>query len=290
MNRVIRIDSGRLGAHNRPTTRVIGPGHRTILREVSCHHDSSRHRIRDLVFALSRQAGGPRQLDARNDRASHNGRLASNRRRLRPVRRRRDAGTSPRRALLVAPDVASSGVEVGRLMKDHDQQVAIPAVRDAYLRAEFERCISLCDVLETRREHDDVEAGLLRARALIPLGRADRALDALRRLPQGDIGRDETLVKKMLTGMAYSRLGQLDRGVELLLETRAHSQGAHPTVQADIAVNLGVAWYLSREFARAADVLQSVPDDADILHYSGENSNERSGLGMGNGAGYRQRN
>ncbi|MGD1065888.1 MAG: hypothetical protein ABR975_03650 [Vulcanimicrobiaceae bacterium] len=151
-------------------------------------------------------------------------------------------------------------------MRKLGEQIAISDVRDAYLRGEFERCLDFCDKLDPRDDNEEVEVALLRTRALLLLGRADRALDALRRIPSHGIDADASLVKEMLTGVGYSRLGQTERGVELLQEAFAKSENAHGTVRADVAVNFGVALYHNHEYDRALQVLRSVPEDADILH------------------------
>jgi len=60
--------------------------------------------------------------------------------------------------------------------KHVDERVRVSAVRDAYFRGDFERCLDLCDSFVAHERHEAVEIELLRARVLIPLNRADRAL------------------------------------------------------------------------------------------------------------------
>ncbi|MDQ6943541.1 MAG: LuxR C-terminal-related transcriptional regulator [Candidatus Eremiobacteraeota bacterium] len=150
--------------------------------------------------------------------------------------------------------------------KDISQRVTVSTVRDAYLRGDFERCIAFCDEYRARNGQDEVEVELLRARALMPLNRADSALDVLRRLRLVEGAGDEYLVAKMLTGAAYVKLGHLDRGLEILRDAHGAAGTAHPTIRADIAVNLGIARYRKRQYAQALAVLQSVPKGADIVY------------------------
>src|ERR1700694_5048886 len=110
-----------------------------------------------------------------------------------------------------------------------DERVQVSAVRDAYLRGDFERCLDLCDAFHRHERNETVEIELLRARALIPLNRADRALDVLRRLRIVDRSGDESLVARMLTGAAYLSLGQTDRALEALRSAHASAERAHPT-------------------------------------------------------------
>jgi|GEM_PF-884531 len=150
--------------------------------------------------------------------------------------------------------------------KEVDEQTTLAAVRDAYFRGDFEHCIALCDACRVSNERDEIEVELFRARALMPLNRADRALDVLRRIRVPDGAHDEQLVAKMLTGAAYVKLGQTDRGIEILKDAHAGAAGAHPTVRADIAVNLGIARYNKRQFTQALELLAAVPEEADIVH------------------------
>jgi hypothetical protein len=72
--------------------------------------------------------------------------------------------------------------------KDVDERVTLTAVRDAFLRGDFERCLALCERYHARGDADEVEIQLLEARALLPLNRAGQALDVLRRLQPSDDG------------------------------------------------------------------------------------------------------
>lgn len=152
------------------------------------------------------------------------------------------------------------------MRKDVNERTTVSTIRDAYLRGDFEHCVTLCETYSGRDEHEEIDVQLLKARALLPLNRADSALDILRRLKALNGANDERLIAKMLTGVAYVKLGQNGRGLELLKVTFAEAASAHPTVRADIAANLGIAHYSKREYAEALEALSSVPEEADIVH------------------------
>jgi DNA-binding CsgD family transcriptional regulator/tetratricopeptide (TPR) repeat protein len=138
--------------------------------------------------------------------------------------------------------------------------------RDAYMRGDFEHCLALCDAVESEDPGVQTEVALLRARALLTIGRSDRALEILRRIRSSDLGADEGVVLKMLTGAAYVRLRQAQHGIELLRSASGPSMEVHKTIRADVAVNLGIALFWNAEYGEALRVLESVDPEADIVH------------------------
>lgn len=147
-----------------------------------------------------------------------------------------------------------------------NERVTLSGVRDAYFLGDFEKCISLCDAFRPRDDTDVIEVALLRARSLLPLNRADQALEALRGLRLTERPRDEYLTLQMLTGTAFVALGQTDHGLEILREAQRASDGAHPTVRAEISVYLAFAHYRKKQYAEAQRLLDAVPPDADIVY------------------------
>jgi DNA-binding CsgD family transcriptional regulator len=122
----------------------------------------------------------------------------------------------------------------------------------------------MCEGLVSRNP-ESVEIELLRARALLSLGRADRALDVIRRLQISEGTSDEYLTARMLEGAALVRLSQIDQGIAVLAAAYRASLRAHPTVRAELAVNLGLARYRKQDYAEALRLLGTVPDEADIV-------------------------
>ncbi len=135
------------------------------------------------------------------------------------------------------------------------------AAREALFRGAFEDCLAVCDALPER----SVETDLLRARAFISLNRADRALDAIRRLHVRVEPTDESLTARMLEGAALLKLGQLDDGLTILHAAHADARRAHPTVRAEIALHLGIGHYREAQYPQALRHLRSVPETADIV-------------------------
>jgi DNA-binding CsgD family transcriptional regulator len=145
-------------------------------------------------------------------------------------------------------------------------RVTLSGARDAYFRGEYEHVLGMVDALPQRDAVDIVEVELLRARALLPLDRADEALRSLRGLRLVDRPPDEYLTAQMLMGASYMRLGQTKRAIEMLVEAHASAASAHPTVRAEIALNLGIAHFKNAEYDDALRYLEAVPHDADIVN------------------------
>jgi DNA-binding CsgD family transcriptional regulator len=110
------------------------------------------------------------------------------------------------------------------------------------------------------------ELHLLRARVLLRLDRADKAIETLRSCTHTPTSSDGLLTAEMLLGAAYVRLGQHERGEALLSEAFARRAGAHPTIRAELGLNLGIARYFMGRSEDADLLLADVPEDADVIH------------------------
>lgn len=150
--------------------------------------------------------------------------------------------------------------------REATERVSLSDVRDAYFHGDFEKCLALCDEFHPRDDTDVVEIALLRARSLLPLNRADQALEALRGLRLTERPQDEYLTSQMLIGAAFVALGQTDHGLELLRNIHHVATAAHPTVRAEISVNLARAHYHKKQYAEAQRMLDTVPKNADIVY------------------------
>jgi hypothetical protein len=71
-------------------------------------------------------------------------------------------------------------------------------------------------MVDTRDDARKVEVAMLRARVHVRLDRGDRALDALREIAFMPLSTDHYVATQMLTGAAYVRLGQKERGEAIL--------------------------------------------------------------------------
>jgi DNA-binding CsgD family transcriptional regulator len=109
------------------------------------------------------------------------------------------------------------------------------------------------------------DLALLRARVLLRLGRADRAIECLRDCAFVPTIRDGIVSAKMLLGISYVRLGQHDRGLALLDEADKSAADSHITVRAELTLNRGIAKYLAGCTEEAEALLAAVPEGADIV-------------------------
>ena len=147
-----------------------------------------------------------------------------------------------------------------------DERTTLAQARQAYLDGEFERCLALCDAVNTRDPAARRELAVLRARIHVRLDRGDRALEALRALQVDTLPVDEDAVAQMLTGAAYVRLGQKERGAALLEEALHKALDAHATVRAEAMLQLGIAKFRLGTYDAADALCANVGPEQDIVY------------------------
>ncbi|HEY0395628.1 MAG TPA: LuxR C-terminal-related transcriptional regulator [Candidatus Elarobacter sp.] len=136
----------------------------------------------------------------------------------------------------------------------------------AWFAGDFDRCLELCDRVRPSDVDMVSQLALLRARALIRLGRPQEALAVVSGVFIAHGTLDASLTARMLLGQAYVRLGEHERGLAILEEAYRGAADAHPTVRSEIALNVGLGYYGLRDLDRADAALALVSDGADIVH------------------------
>ncbi|MEA2784680.1 MAG: Bacterial regulatory protein luxR family [Candidatus Eremiobacteraeota bacterium] len=136
----------------------------------------------------------------------------------------------------------------------------------AWFSGAFEHCLALCAAAHPRAAEARLELALVHARALLRLDRADEALTVLRDAGAIPCGADQSITLRMLSGAAYVRRGDLDRGLELLLAAQIDGAAAHRTIRSELALNVALAHYGRRDFDAAERALHLVEPDADIVY------------------------
>jgi DNA-binding CsgD family transcriptional regulator len=106
---------------------------------------------------------------------------------------------------------------------------------------------------------------LLRARIHVRLDRGDRALDALRDIAFAALSADQYVAAQTLTGAAYVRLGQKERGEAILSAVMDKAKKAGADLRADLVLQLGIAKFRLGAYDDADGLLASVPDEADVV-------------------------
>jgi DNA-binding CsgD family transcriptional regulator len=147
-----------------------------------------------------------------------------------------------------------------------DSGSALGAVRQAFFDGDFERALVLCDEIASEDGATRIEIALLRARILIRLDRADRAVELLKSQDFSCLATDQRTTAAMLLAAAYVRLGRVRQGAVLLSELMDRPGDLHPTIRAELALNLGIAWYRLGDYEEAVRLLAEVPASADIIH------------------------
>ncbi len=138
--------------------------------------------------------------------------------------------------------------------------------RQAFLDGDFERCLALCDAVQAHRDGARLDLAILRARVHVRLDRGDRALEALREVEFTALSVDHYATVQMLTGAAYVRIGQKTRGDEILSEAQAKAVDAHPTVRAELSLQLAISKFRLGAYAEADRLLVAVQADQDIIY------------------------
>jgi tetratricopeptide (TPR) repeat protein len=136
----------------------------------------------------------------------------------------------------------------------------------AWFAGDFEACLALCDRVRPGGIERVSELALLRARALLRVGRPQDAIDVVCDVFVAHGTLDASLTARMLLGQGYVRLGEAERGLAILEEARSGSEGAHPTIRSEIALTIGLAYYGLRRLDDAERALDEVSHDADIVH------------------------
>lgn len=136
----------------------------------------------------------------------------------------------------------------------------------AWFAGKFERCLELCDAVRDLDADRRSQLALLRARALLRLG---RPADAQRVVGDAFVAHgtlDASLTAQLLLGAAEIRLGEADQGLARLDAAAAAAGGAHPTIRSEIALNRGLAHYARRDHVAAEQALREVAPESDIIH------------------------
>lgn len=146
------------------------------------------------------------------------------------------------------------------------ERVTLSAIKDTYFAGDYETCLSMCDSFSHRDAKDTAEIVLLRARCLIPLGRGDHAVEALRGLRIADEHHDEYITGRMLMSAAYVSLGKYDEALEIARKAYDEIGDVHPTVRAELTLNLAIAHYRKGQYAAASRLLDLILETEDIVY------------------------
>jgi DNA-binding NarL/FixJ family response regulator len=151
-------------------------------------------------------------------------------------------------------------------MNTSGDRVTLADARRAYLDGEYATCLLLCDQLAAPDGDARFEIAVLRARIQIRVDRGDRALEALRNVALETLPVDQFVVAQMLCGAAYVRLGQKERGAALLREANEKASDAHPTVRAEVSLQLGIALFRMGSYGEADTLFAGIDAGQDVVH------------------------
>jgi DNA-binding CsgD family transcriptional regulator len=176
------------------------------------------------------------------------------------------AGCSGGATVRAPPGRSREDVSPTALRKRAEQRVTVQDAIRAWFEGAFERCLELGAAARPRDAESKMHLALITARAMLRLDRPDDALNVLHDAARIPCKPDEALTVRMLSGAAYVRRGDLQRGLEDLVAVQAESGRAHRTIRSEVALNIALAHYGRRHFDEAERALAGVESDADIVH------------------------
>jgi DNA-binding NarL/FixJ family response regulator len=136
----------------------------------------------------------------------------------------------------------------------------------AWFAGDFEQCLALCDRVRPHGIALVSELALLRARALLRVGRPVEAIQVVSDVFVAHGTLDASLTARMLLGQAYVRAGERERGLAMLLAAYGDAEAAHPTIRSEIALSIGLGYYGLHRFDEAQRALDDVSPDSDIVY------------------------
>jgi tetratricopeptide (TPR) repeat protein len=136
----------------------------------------------------------------------------------------------------------------------------------AWFAGDFEECLAQCERVRPRDADMVSQLALLRARALLRMGRPDDAIAVLTGVFAAPGTLDASLTARMLLGTAHVRRGDHAAGLRILTAAQSASRYAHATIRSEIALNIGLARYGMRELDEADRALDLVSPQSDIVH------------------------
>ena len=136
----------------------------------------------------------------------------------------------------------------------------------AWFAGDFEGCLARCDRVRPSDVDMLVQTALLRARALLRLGRPQEAVTVVSGAFAAHETLDASLTAQMLLGQGYVRLGEHQRGLAILERAERNAAGAHPTIRSELALNVALGYFGLRRLERADAALDRVAPDSDIVH------------------------
>jgi DNA-binding CsgD family transcriptional regulator/tetratricopeptide (TPR) repeat protein len=131
---------------------------------------------------------------------------------------------------------------------------SVTAAREAFLRGDFEKCVSELQGRTFADPRIAAEAVLVLARGLMRLQRSAEVVALLAPVLTTFSTVDEICTAGMLHGMAVALAKSADQGLELLvsIDKFANSKRAIPAIKAEIAYFRAVAHWLKHEYSESA--------------------------------------
>ncbi len=157
------------------------------------------------------------------------------------------AGVNGEAPCRVSPfSLSRGGVTAAAQRRSTNRRNTFREAMDQWFAGNFELCLDLCGQQTDPAPDIQSQVTLLRARALLRLNRADKALSILDEFPWPESG-DVAVTARMLVGAALIRSNEVNRGLALLEALQESAIDAHRTIQSEIALNRALGHFCRQE-------------------------------------------
>ena len=146
------------------------------------------------------------------------------------------------------------------------ERVRFADAEGAWLDGDAERCLALCDRVESDGAASEDAVALLRARALLRLRRAPEAIAFLSERFGAAAEHGAKPVATMLLGTALVRSGDIERGLAALHDARRNAGAADIALCSEISLGIALARYNAGDLVDAEAELDRVDARSEIVY------------------------
>ena len=138
--------------------------------------------------------------------------------------------------------------------------------RAAWDAGEYERLIRVLTSARFERREDRVASAVMRARALLAVGRPEAVGDTFEAVRKDIKGAEETVLVQMLTGSALTRIDRRDKGETMLEEAAALAARSAPAIAPEVAYYRALSRWGAHQLAEAEEIVErALPQATDVV-------------------------
>jgi DNA-binding NarL/FixJ family response regulator len=146
------------------------------------------------------------------------------------------------------------------------KRASIAGARQAYFQGDFDRCLEICSQIQIKSLGTGSEVALLMARAYLRLRQYAEAQAAIVENIDIHTEVDAQLTAQMLLAQVWIHQGNLEEAVTLIDSVSSRAADTNFTVQSEISLTQGLAYWGRRDVRAAENALKLVDPRSDIIH------------------------